>query len=296
MPEYYSPGVYVEEVDSGSRPIQGVGTAVAAFIGLAESGPFNTPTLVSNWLQFSSLFGGFVDGSYLAHSVHGYFVNGGGNCYIVRIGDEEAAASETAPVAPQAMLRGFRVQALESGVGDGEITVEVAEAGGDSPSEEMFKLLVKRGGQVVEEYDRATVGRGRQNLAAMVRDASKVIGIETAGAAEKPEVGEVATLVTPPSPEALPSPRLSADDYVGDVDGTQRSAGPRGHRRHHHGVHPRPDERLPAERHQPRDGAGRAARDDRALRTDGRPHRDPGRAARPERPAGQGMAPGQGRL
>ena len=42
MPEYYSPGVYVEEVDSGSRPIQGVGTAVAAFIGLAEAGPFNT--------------------------------------------------------------------------------------------------------------------------------------------------------------------------------------------------------------------------------------------------------------
>ena len=115
------------------------------------------------------------------------------------------------------MLRGFRLQALESGVGDGEITVEVAEAGGDSPSEDMFKLLVKRGGQVVEEFDRATVGRGRQNLAAMVRDSSKLIGIETAGAAEKPDVGEVATLVTPPPPEALPSPRMSADDYVGDV-------------------------------------------------------------------------------
>jgi hypothetical protein len=222
MPEYYSPGVYVEEVDSGSRPIQGVGTAVAAFVGLAETGPFNSPTLVSNWLQFTSKFGGFVTGSFLAHSVYGYFMNGGGNCYIVRIGDDDGAgaAAEASPV-PQAMLRGYRVLALDAGVSDGEIELEVVEAGGESPTEDMFKLLVKRGGQVVEEYDRATIGRGRQNIATMVRDASKLITIEDARkqgvAAEKPDVGEVATLVAPPPPEALPSPRLTADDYVGEV-------------------------------------------------------------------------------
>ncbi len=51
MPTYLSPGVYVEEVEAGSRPIEGVGTAVAAFVGLAEKGPANTPTLVSNWTQ-----------------------------------------------------------------------------------------------------------------------------------------------------------------------------------------------------------------------------------------------------
>ena len=44
MPQYLSPGVYVEEVDSGSRPIEGVGTAVAAFVGLAEKGPTNEPS------------------------------------------------------------------------------------------------------------------------------------------------------------------------------------------------------------------------------------------------------------
>ena len=48
MPTYLSPGVYVEAIDSGSRPIEGVGTAVAPFVGLAEDGPFNTPTLVPN--------------------------------------------------------------------------------------------------------------------------------------------------------------------------------------------------------------------------------------------------------
>ena len=53
MPTYLSPGVYVEEVEAGSRPIEGVGTAVAAFVGFAEQGPFNTPTLVTNWSQYT---------------------------------------------------------------------------------------------------------------------------------------------------------------------------------------------------------------------------------------------------
>src|SRR5579884_2237776 len=86
MPNYLSPGVYVEEVEAGSRPIEGVGTAVAAFVGLASAGPFNTPTLVTNWSQFTQIFGEFMDGSYLGHAVYGYFLNGGGACYIVRIG------------------------------------------------------------------------------------------------------------------------------------------------------------------------------------------------------------------
>jgi phage tail sheath protein FI len=36
---YLSPGVYVEEVSSGSRPIEGVGTSVAAFVGFARRQP-----------------------------------------------------------------------------------------------------------------------------------------------------------------------------------------------------------------------------------------------------------------
>src|SRR5262249_27909554 len=86
MPNYLSPGVYVEEVSSGSKPIEGVGTAVAAFVGFAERGPVNTPTLVTNWTQYTQNFGEFIEGSYLAHSVYGYFLNGGGAAYVVRVG------------------------------------------------------------------------------------------------------------------------------------------------------------------------------------------------------------------
>src|SRR4051794_3787392 len=115
MPTYLSPGVYVEEVEAGSRPIEGVGTAVAAFVGLAEQGPFNEPTLISNWSQFTQTFGEFVEGSYLAHAVYGYFMNGGGNCYVVRIGEENGGGNgrRELPRTAQGQLGGYRVTALD---------------------------------------------------------------------------------------------------------------------------------------------------------------------------------------
>ena len=210
MPNYLSPGVYVEEVQAGSRPIEGVGTAVAAFVGLAERGPFNAPTLVSNWSQFTSTFGEFVTGSYLAHAVYGYFMNGGGNCYVVRIGQNGSAdghgnSSRTRelPAAPQAELGRMRIVALDPASRPGEITVEVTEAGGEDPSEDMFKLLIKQGGQVVEEFDRATLSRGKQNVATMVNAASKLIRIEeaptSAGVADRPATGSSVSLAAPPA-------------------------------------------------------------------------------------------------
>ena len=225
MPTYLAPGVYVEEVDSGSRPIEGVGTAVAAFVGLAERGPFNTPTLVSNWTQFTTTFGNFIAGTYLAHAVYGYFMNGGGNCYVVRIGDDGSNGSKDGgdrkelASAPQAALGGrLKVVALNGDAKPGDIEVEITQAGGDAPTDDMFKLLIKQGGQVVEEFDRATVTRGKQNVATMVNASSKVIRIEDTGTGtmDKPEPGTVA-LAAPPPPAAVPTRTLTTDDYVGDV-------------------------------------------------------------------------------
>src|ERR1044071_9956440 len=99
MPEYLSPGVYVEEVNSGPRPIEGVGTAMAAFVGFAPGGPINQPTLVTNWSQYVDTFGvaqnsgrknPHMPGTYLSHSVYGYFLNGGGRCFVTRVGNGHA--------------------------------------------------------------------------------------------------------------------------------------------------------------------------------------------------------------
>jgi phage tail sheath protein FI len=99
MPEYLSPGVYVEEVDRGPKPIEGVGTAMAAFVGFTEKADYqrlvdgemvtedllNKPQLVTNWTQYVQRFGGFVEGAYLPHAVYGYFHNGGSRCYVVSV-------------------------------------------------------------------------------------------------------------------------------------------------------------------------------------------------------------------
>jgi hypothetical protein len=99
MPEYLSPGVYVEEIDRGPKPIEGVGTAMAAFVGFSEKAEWvrevdgewltedllNKPQLVTNWTQYVQRFGGFVQGAYLPHAVYGYFHNGGSRCYVVSV-------------------------------------------------------------------------------------------------------------------------------------------------------------------------------------------------------------------
>lgn len=115
MPSYLSPGVYVEEVASGSRPIEGVGTSVAAFVGLAPTGPLNEPTLVTNWTQYVAAFGDFSDGYYLAHSVYGFFNNGGSAAYVVRVGgsaDGAAGNGRSAASSPAAVAGASAAAAL----------------------------------------------------------------------------------------------------------------------------------------------------------------------------------------
>ncbi|TME23250.1 MAG: phage tail sheath family protein [Chloroflexi bacterium] len=93
MPEYLTPGVYIEEINTGPRPIEGVGTACAAFVGLAPDGPANKPVLITNWTQYVNTFGReepngrrdpHMKGAYLSYSVYGYFLNGGGRCHVMR--------------------------------------------------------------------------------------------------------------------------------------------------------------------------------------------------------------------
>ncbi|HUO39528.1 MAG TPA: phage tail sheath subtilisin-like domain-containing protein, partial [Mycobacterium sp.] len=228
MPTYLSPGVYVEEIDSGARPIQGVGTAVAAFVGLAERGPFNQPTLISNWTQFTKTFGGFVDGACLAQSVFGYFQNGGGNSYVVRIGDGtgengSGAGQQAIEAAPQGILANLRVVALDPAAPPESIKVEIVEFQHEGQEGQegarALKLVVERDGQVVEEHPDITSGRGKTNVVNVVNAASQVIRLEpTSGkSVEELHPGMRVALVAPSEGVAALPARLSGDDYIGDV-------------------------------------------------------------------------------
>ena len=104
MAEYLSPGVYVEEYDSGATQMQGVSTSAAGFVGLAERGPvIGQPQLVTSFADYTRMYGGYLskagygDARYLPYAVEQFFMNGGARAYIMRAvpGDAKAASLTT---------------------------------------------------------------------------------------------------------------------------------------------------------------------------------------------------------
>jgi hypothetical protein len=93
-PEYLSPGVYIEEVEKGTKPIESVGTSTAAFIGESKKGPINQPQLITNWSQFVRVFGDFSDSEYLAGAVYGFFNNGGARCFVTNVSADRQGSTE----------------------------------------------------------------------------------------------------------------------------------------------------------------------------------------------------------
>lgn len=231
MPTYLSPGVYVEEIDSGSRPIQGVGTAVAAFVGFAAKGPINEPTLVTNWTQFTNVFGGPIENACLARSVFAFFQNGGGKAYIVAIGDEAGRNGNTTSnpaleSAPQAMLgKGLRVLARDTGAPSNSLKVRVVESQKDDGDGQPSRLQVEvlRNDEPIEHHDNITTTRGKTFVVSVVNAASQLIKLEPVSgqSLDDLQAGMEVALAAPAPVDVAPPEQLSAEDYVGDV--TERS-------------------------------------------------------------------------
>jgi phage tail sheath protein FI len=98
MPEYLAPGVYIQEMPSANKAIQGASTSTAGMVGLTERGPVGIPTLVTSAGSFKRLFGGLLDNTIytggmdaLPHAANGFFANGGSRLYIVRVLAADAA-------------------------------------------------------------------------------------------------------------------------------------------------------------------------------------------------------------
>jgi uncharacterized protein len=103
MPSYLSPGVYVEEVPSGIRPIQSVGTSMAGIIGRAAKAdaPVNEAIRIETWTQFCTEFvGDSKESTTLANAVWGFLVNGGSTCYVVNCGKDGNLAPALAALEP----------------------------------------------------------------------------------------------------------------------------------------------------------------------------------------------------
>ena len=218
---YLTPGVYVEEVDKGSKPIEGVGTAVAAFLGVAEKGPIGQATMIANWTQFVENFGGFIPVAYLAHAVYGYFNNGGGLCFVVRVASEEAAAapapSASVELPAKAAGNPVTLRAIAREAGGDAISVDIS----DGP-DESFNLTIKRGGSE-EKFEGLTFARGAKNALEVVNKQSTLVTLEevrVAGIAAPERLPSPGTYaLTIPASQALANVQaaISPALYEGDV-------------------------------------------------------------------------------
>ncbi len=183
--DYFAPGVYVEEIDRGSRPIEGVSTAIAGFVGFTEDvrggAELYKPMLVTNWTQYLNYFArpnsdGFTDfNAYMPFAVYGYFMNGGGRCWITSIGTQLPGAAQPAqqqPVIVRVPRRGnrpslnftLRPEQAAGGpidiiISDGTPRALPEGTEGEPPPNtgEYFTLQLRRGDEVLEQYENLTM-------------------------------------------------------------------------------------------------------------------------------------------
>lgn len=185
---YTTPGVYIEEMPSGSMPIQGVGTAVAAFVGFTQtynpdagdpSDPDGIkPQLVTSWPQYERIYGGFVKGALLPYAVRGFFDNGGSTCYIVRVGGETAGGASVELPAATPGLSSLTIETLPAA--DGKVEVEVVAPlppadGGDASDEYTFRVYID--GHPREEIGGVSFSKGARTIEKTMNDASHLVKV-----------------------------------------------------------------------------------------------------------------------
>jgi phage tail sheath protein FI len=233
MPELLHPGVYVQEVSSGVRPIEGVSTSTAAFVGVADKGPVPhilpdgrriQPVMVTSFTDYARQFGGFRRDSLLTYAARAFFENGGRRLYIVRVAPTNAIPATLPALSPPSPGTSLPIQATSPGAWGNNIWIAVDQSSDRDPNN--FKLLVMYGKtleeartNVVETYDNITVRSATlsdpipSNYVQRVVNSRSEYIIVTADITTMPSL----LVTSPPSP---PSPRQLADgsDGSGTVD------------------------------------------------------------------------------
>lgn len=191
--DYFAPGVYVEEVDRGSRPIDGVQTNIAGFLGFTEAirngAEIGKPMLVTSWNQYLDYFArensdGFTDfDAYLPFSVNGWFANGGARCWVVSIGTQlPKPAQQTSPpdidstaltlkTSGKRQSLQFILKPEEAAQGSVRVKILAGEPKISTPEDpnapapvpaEFFQVAIEQNGEELEKYENLTMDRNVQ--------------------------------------------------------------------------------------------------------------------------------------
>ena len=165
MPEYLAPGVYVEEIEIGAKPIEGVSTSTLGFLGETERGPA-AARLVTNFEEFRRVYGGYISKSFLPYALEGFFSNGGKRCFVARIvgtgsqyaslGVFAAAGAEPAPPAekpkagetpekkasPKSAPVVFMIKTIGPGQWGNRVAVKIEPASLSGMNPDLFKMTI----------------------------------------------------------------------------------------------------------------------------------------------------------
>src|SRR5438105_2800476 len=144
MPEYLYPGVYVEEVDTGNKPIEGVSTSTVGFLGIAERGPLK-PSFLTSFGDYQRMYGGrFKENGvdrFLTYGVEGFFQNGGLRCWVARVAHTDATQGTPAPTA-NATFGSLQVSAIGPGAWGNRVAVRIDAGSTVDPNNPTFKLTL----------------------------------------------------------------------------------------------------------------------------------------------------------
>jgi uncharacterized protein len=179
------PGVYIEEISSGVRTIVGVATSVAAFIDSFRKGPIDTPVRLFSMGDFEREFGGLDSGSEASYAIQQFFLNGGQECWVVRVGSGAAAASAEIDNVIPAAASALRIEAIHPGVWGNNLSVRIDSV---EPGAASFDLAVTEtatsGGRTVvvqQELFRALTMTNAETVVNDETTGSKLIRIDTTG-------------------------------------------------------------------------------------------------------------------
>jgi phage tail sheath protein FI len=210
--ERLHPGVYIQEVPGGARPIQGVSTSTTAFVGKAQKGRTDQAELVTNFTEFQSTYGDFLSDSFLAHAALQYFNNGGTRLYVVRVVASTGTLATTATTnildrqgAPQL---GLTVTALSPGSWANGYSVAITPATIDPANQ--YRLTVSRGTDVLETFDNLSPNVDAASFAdRAIKGRSRFITVTTNPASTSAAAGTsvsaagAATALTDPAKKSL---------------------------------------------------------------------------------------------
>lgn len=248
MPEYLSPGVYVEEISTGPKPIEGVSTSTAGFVGAAERGP-EAARFITGWLDYQRWYGGYVpELSFLAYAIRGFFDNGGQRCFISRVVADDAAATG-------GVIGSLNIAAIGRGAWGNHIMIKVddatqadAGAGRDwfrvsilyftnppnpadfvDPTSSLAADLTnpnRREPDVLEVYDNLSEVSGANSVVTIINTASRLIRVawDAGGPTRLPN--QPFTDLGTNGSDSVSAADITAVDYIGDADAIPGSPDP----------------------------------------------------------------------